>query len=294
MIGLNVNRLTSPSQHQSRSQTVISSKPLLRFTVDQLKTFWVDILSVFNDKLLVSYYGLSQLLIYNYTGHHLYTISHQLLYVVCDATWTPKGNIVLTELKGMVVLMSQVGKIISVRGDFFPLRLSVSNDNIIYLADLAHGVLESRDDGVTWNKVSISYFGCTFRQVIKVAIGSIDYFWILGEFIGDKRPFMRLYSLDNRNFNSYAPLKHYNFASENKKYINFQSSSLSYSDNTTIIVSEVDKKVVYMLFVNGTYYSVLLPSDRIKNKPFRLAVDNKRQLLYVGQEAGVVEVFNLK
>ena len=49
-----------------------------------------------------------------------------------------------------------------------------------------------------------------------------------------------------------------------------------------------------MFSVDGQYQSVLLPSHRMKKKQWRLAVDQERQLLYVGQQAGVVEVFRLK
>ena len=59
--------------------------------------------------------------------------------MVYDATWTPRGNILYTSNKVMV--MPECGKVITKHTHMRnPQRLSVSNNEIIYLADGETGV----------------------------------------------------------------------------------------------------------------------------------------------------------
>ena len=138
----------------SRSQSVTSSQLLLNFAV---KGVHVTILSVLNDKLLVSCFtiphlflvsgdNLSQLFIYGREGRHLSIITINDNDTLEDATWTPRGNIVYTTCypSNKVVVMSESGKVITTHTQMTsPLRLSVSNDNIIYLANSNTGVGET-------------------------------------------------------------------------------------------------------------------------------------------------------
>ena len=98
-----------------------------------------------------------------------------------DATWTPRGNIVYTTCpSNKVVVMSESGKVITTHTQMtLPQYLSVSSDNIIYLADSETGVYQSTDDGISWSLVFKSTDEWHCWQVIKVTTNHCDDFWTL-------------------------------------------------------------------------------------------------------------------
>ena len=274
-----------------------SSQLLQNFTIDQLKDYWVNILSVFNDKLLVSYsYYLFQLFICSRKGRHLSTITTNDNDRLFDATWTPRGNIVYTTCySNKVVVMSESGKVITTHNQMTkPRRLTTSNDDIIYLADYEIGVYQSTDDGVNWSLVFKSTDGWHCEQMIKVTTDHSDDFWTLEDSDNNNNYHLRVYSVDRRRSDGNVTWRDINVTTTDGKHINLSCSRLSYDGNMNIFLNDYNNKVVHVLSVNGQYHCQLLSSHHIENEPYRLAVDKKRQLLYVGQDKGVVEVFNLK
>ena len=271
-----------------------SSQLLQNFTVDQLEDYCVNILSVFNDKLLVSCSYLSQLFIYSREGRHLSTITTNYNDKLLDATWTPRGNIVHTTFESnRVVVMSESGKVITTHTQMTePQWLSVSNDDIIYLADSQTGVYQSTDDGVSWSLVFKSTDGWHCEQVIKVTNDHSDDFWTL-EYSDNNSYHLRVYSVDRRRSDGNVTWRDINVPITDGKHINLSYSRLSYDSKVNIFLSDCDNKAVHVLSVNGQYQCQLLSSHQFENEPFRLAVDRERQLLYVGQEEGVVGVFKL-
>ena len=275
-------------------QSVTSSQLLLNFTVDQLKGWRVKILSVFNDKLPVSCRYHCQLFIYSREGRHLSTITINNNDWLCDATWTPRGNIVYTTYPSHeVVVMSESGKVITTHTQMTkPWSLSVSNDDIIYLAYYKTGVYQSTDDGVSWSLVFKSTDGWHCYRVIKVTTDHSDDFWTL-ERSDNKDWHLGVCSVDRRRSDDKVTWRDINVPTTDGKHIKLSCSSLSYDGNMNIFLNGYINKAVHVLSVNGQYHCQLLSSHHIRNKPCRLAVDEERQLLYVGQWDGVVEVFEL-
>ena len=273
-----------------------SSQLLQNFTVDQLEDKSVSILSVFNDKLLVSCDGLYQLFIYSREGRHLstITINDNDFDRLWDATWAPRGNIVYTtRYSNKVVVMSESGKIITTHTQMTsPLYLSVSSDKIIYLADWETGVYQSTDDGVSWSLVFKPTDGWHCRQVIKVTTDHSDDFWTL-EYSDNNNNHLRVYSVDRRRFDDNVTWRDIDVPTTDGKHIHLSNSRLSYDGNMNIFLNDCYNKAVHVLSVNGQYHCQLLSSHYIKNKSSRLAVDKERQLLYVGQWGSVVGVFKL-
>ena len=254
----------------------------------------VSILSVFNDKLLVSYFGFSQLFIYSREGRHLSTIKTNNNDVLFDATWTPRGNIVYTtDNSNKVVVMSESGQVITTHTQMtLPWYLSVSSDDIIYLADYKTGVYQSTDDGVSWSLVFKSTDGWHCRPVIKVTTDQSDDFWTLQNSDNDCR--LRVYSVDRRCSDGIVTWRDINVTTTDGEHIDLSwYSRLSYDGNMNIFLLDHDNKAVHVFSVNGQYHCQLLSSHHIKNWPWRLAVDHERQLLYVGQNKAVVAVFKL-
>ena len=274
-----------------RPQSVISSQLRLSFSVEQLGKLCVNILSVFNDKLLVSCDVLSQLFIYSREGRHLSTITiNDQLY---DATWTPRGKIVYTTHSNKVVVRSESGKVITTHNQMTsPRHLSISNEKVIYLADSYRGVYQSTDDGISWNLVFKPTDGWHCREVIKVTTDHSDDFWTLETSDNDENH-LCVYSVDRRRFDGNVTWRDINVPTTDGKHIDLLYSSLSYDGNMNIFLSDLHNKAVHVLSVNGQYHCQLLSSHHIKNWPYRLAVDKEHQLLYLGQSFTLVEVFKL-
>ena len=190
--------------------------------------------------------------------------------------------------------MSESGKVITTHTRMTsPQRLSVSSDDIIYLADSKTGVYQSTDDGVSWSLIFKSTDGWHCWQVIKVTTDHSDDFWTL-ERSDNNNWHLRVYSMDRRRSDGNVTWRDINVPTTDGKYIDLSGySSLLYDGNMNIYLSDCNNKAVHLLSVNGQYHCQLLLSHQIKNKPCRLAVDKERQLLYAGQARGVVGVFEL-
>ena len=267
---------------------------LQNFAVDQLEDCGVNILLVFNDKLLVSRYGLSQLFIYSREGRHLSTITTNNYDELWDATWTPHGNIVYTtcDNSNKVVVMSKSGEVITTHTQMAsPRYLSVSNDDIIYLADSQTGVYQSTDDGVSWSLVFKSTDGWHCYHVIKVTTDHSDDFWTL-EYSDINYWHLRVYSVDRRRSDGKLTWRDINVIITDGENIDLSGYiRLLYDGNMNIFLSDYHNKAVHVLSVNG--HCQLLSSHHFKNKPHILAVGKERQSLYIGQDGGVVGVFKL-
>ena len=276
-------------------QSVTSCQLSHSFAIDQIRGEYVTTLSVFNDKLLVSCgYRLSQLFIIGRDGCHLSTISTINNETLCDAIWTPRGNIIYTTDDGnKVIVMSDIGSVISIYKKLTdPRYLSLCGNDIIYLTDWETGVFQSTDDGISWSLVFKSTDGRHCEQVIKVAKEHSDDFWTL-EKSGNKYH-LRVYSVDRQRLNgNEVKWMDINVTTTDGKNINLRDSSLAYDGRMNIFLSDRYNKTVHLLSSNGQYLSQLLPSGLIRISPCKLAVDRERRLLYIGQAWGIMGVFEL-
>ena len=276
-----------------------SSQLLLNFTVSQLESQCVDILSVFNDKLLVGSEGHSQLFIYSREGRHLLTIAINDNDWLLDATWTPRGNIVYTTYGDKVVVISESGEVSTpqthIRGSQ---KFHVSSDDIIYLTatdwHIGLGVYQSTDNGVSWSLVfNIAGEWQLSTELIKVATDHVDEFWILkratSHSLLTRYKNLFVYCRDKRRSDGTVTQRNISVG----EYVNLSSVSLSYDGNMNIFLNDWSNEVVHVLSVNGQYHYPLLSSIQIKSCPWKLVVDKERQLLYIGENKGVVEVFKL-
>ena len=271
-----------------------SSQLLLNFTVDQLEGRGATILSLFNDKLLVRGYPLDQLFIYSREGRRLSTVTTVNNDKLFDASWTPRGNIVYTTYdSNKVVVISESGQVITTHTQMTsPHRLSVSNDDIIYLVDYATGVYQSTDDGVSWSLVFKPADGRQCWQVIKVTTDSSDDFWTLEK--NGNSDTLCAYSVDRGCSDGNVTRRDINVTTADGQHINLSYSRLSYDGNMNIFLSDYYNKAVNVFTVNGQYHCQLLSSHHIKNSPYKLALDKEHKLLSVGQRESVVGVFELK
>ena len=129
-------------------------------------------------------------------------------------------------------------------------------------------------------------------QVIKVTTEQSDDFWTL-EWSGNYRH-LRVYSVDGGRYDDKVTWRDISVPTTDGKHTDLFNSRQSYDGNMNIFLSDYINKAVHVLSVNGQYHCQLLLSHHFKSKPCRLAVDKERQLLYVGQNNGVLGVFKLK
>ena len=134
------------------SHNLTSLHLLHRFFISQLKGHSVQILSKFGEKLLLGHTQSSLLFICKGNGsHHTLPSIIPVNVTLTHATWTPRGNIVNT--LDEVVTVTELGKdLVSTRMSY-PLYLSVSNNECIYIADHNLGIYQSIDNGITWDHV---------------------------------------------------------------------------------------------------------------------------------------------
>ena len=273
-----------------------SSQLLLNFTVSPLERRHVDILSVFNDKLLVGSQGYSQLFIYSREGRYVSTFNIDDNGPVIDATWTPRGNIVYATYNDKLVVMSELGKVSTTQTHLKSIqKLHVSSDDIIYLTTIdwgiSQGVYQSTDDGVSWSLVFNITDEFLFRKdLIKVATDHVDEFWILNRF---DNYFLSVYCKDKRRSDGNVTRRIITAPLINVEHDDLLNGTLSYDGNMNIFLSDMHNKAVHVLLTNGQYHRQLLSSHQIKANPCILVVDKERQLLYIGESKGLVEVFKL-
>lgn len=267
-------------------------RQLLITIFDEADNWEVSILSVLNDKLLVSSFSFQKMFIVNLEGEHLSTILTNTNDELLDATWTGSGTIVYTTFKiSKVVLMSDAGKVLTSHNDLGkPSHLSIGNDDIIYLTDYDSGVYQSRDDGNSWKHLFKSTKGWRCRHAIKVSIGHIDNFWTLED--DDSKNHMRVYSFDRRHSVPNITYRDISFPSTEDKPINVPLSKLAY-DKKRIYLSDMDNKAVYMFSSDGARHSRILSSDQLLDKPLSMKVDKTGKFLFIGQLGGLA-IFDLK
>ena len=255
----------------------------------------MDVLSIYNDKLLVSSSNLCEIYVFSWEGSYLSTIKIEQNDELYDATWTPYGNIVYTTYNSKkVVLISDSGDIITTHFNLTaPNRLSVSNDCVLYLADWKAGVYQSTDGGLSWSLVFKSKDGRNCLQVINVKHNNNDDFWTVEQDnLYDYH--LRVYSVNKTLHGANVTWKDINVVTTSGKHIKLSGGSrLSYDGNANIYLSDPANKAVHLLSVNGQYQGQPISSDNIKIEAWRIMVDKERNLLYVGQRFGVVGVFTL-
>ena len=271
-----------------------SSKLLFNFTAAKLKSRpssynmipSVEILSVFNSKILVSRIDFSQLFIYSREGRHVSTITTEANERLWDASWTPRGNVVYATRSNTVAVMSASGKVINTTQMQIkaPRYFSISNDEIIYLSDRMEGLYQSTDDGVSWNLVFTPTDGWHFWQAIKVTTSNSDDYWIQ-EWNDNMKWRFGVYK---RRFGGKVTWREVYVPSPDDLQL-----SMSYDGNMNIFFSDNKEKSVYLLLVNNQHHCQLLSSHHIKYTTKRLAVDRKRKVLYIGQDNSVLDVYEL-
>ena len=284
----------------SRSRSAHQPDLLHEFTIPPLKGSPVIILSVFNNKLLVSYLSAKALWIINSKRGNLTKVTTLGNDKLCDAKWTPRGNIVYTTEKFQIVVMSKLNRRNATNTQFSCVKfISNSNDDTIYVAGCLTEVYQSIDEGVSWSLVfqlnAIQRIFC-FR-IIKVTSGNTDDFWkIDSTFHSNDEYFLQVYSIHKNHTASNVTVSNINVVTKDGTKVNLFGGNLSYDGAENIFLSDPNNKTaaVHVISKSGQYRCQLLSSDHIKNRPYALAVDTTLRILYVGQTNSTISAYKLK
>ena len=217
-----------------------------------MKSEPVGILSVFNNKILISKMKQSKLHIYSQEGHYMSTITLDTDDEVYDAIWTPRGNIVYTTWSGKVVVILESGKVMTSTSMPDPRRLHVSNDDIIYVADADNGVYQTTDEGVSWSLTFESPIGWKCYEVIKITSEHSDDFWSKGKENNDWKIY--IYSVNRKSCNGNVKRSDVNL--NKNQQIQFEFSRLSYDNCMNIFLSDFYNAV--LVLSRNNQYQVLL------------------------------------
>ena len=283
-----------------RSYVAMTSDLLFYFNVDQLK--FVDILSVRNNKLLLGQHHDIQLVTYDFKDNHFSTIQTIGNYLF-HAAWTPLGNIVYTVSNANYVVRILDSSNVSTRSHILDLAtfISVSNDDVIYLAAGESGIYQSLDDGISWSFVfkPAEHWYC--RQVIKLIIDGSENFWTI-EQTNYKHGLpiqlrLSVYKSNRTRSDKIAKLRDVNsgeivYTPLICLLYNVGELKLSYDSNMNIFVSN-GLSEVHVFLANGQYLCDVVNRNLIETTIYALAVDNNNRLLYIGQYDGFVGVFKL-
>ena len=279
---------------KSESELITSYELSHSFFVKQKKLSKINILSVYQDKILISEKHHTKFFIYNREGSYRSTISLKDNDTLSDVTWTPRGNIVYSTIKTKnVVTMLESGEVISEQKMDRPACISVSN-YIIYLADYETGVYQSTDDGVSWSHIFKPSHEWHCWHVIKANLDQNDGFWAL-EMNGNNYQFS-MYAMDKNEHNScltrtdiILPI-----ADNSAEPVKIDFSTRLLNDGFfNVFFNDTKNDAIYLWSVEDDSHRQLLSSHQIY-KPCSMAIDETSCLLFIGQANNEVKVFTLK
>jgi hypothetical protein len=120
-----------------------------------------------------------------------------------DAAWTPiRDNIVYTTITNNdACVMSVSGELIARTQTYFSTSrsISVSSDNIIYIALGYNGIVLSRDDGMTWSRLLPSPTNTPVYAIKVSSAYHTDELWLLESTFSSVNYGLRAYKIDSQS-----------------------------------------------------------------------------------------------
>lgn len=219
---------------------------------------------------------MDKVFIYSTDGQYVKTIADPEANFY-DVAWLKSGNILLADKqRNRLMCVTREGDVIYQSTQLSkPRYCARSADGSIVVTDMDNGVFQSTDHGMTWSHEFQSTDGWLCIQAISVMIADGDeVFWARG-YIGDSWG-LRIFRVTS------GTVVHQVVSVPQNVAANIKFSRLSYDGRTTMLLADLPGQAVYKWSVDGQYEGALLTSEHV-TKPCRIAVDEKRGLLYVGQ-----------
>ena len=257
-------------------------------TIQQIKDKPVDILSEFQNQLLVGWRGSSQLYIYDMRLGSVFTI--HVNGQVYDALWSPYGNYVicLTSINNIIVMLPS-GHIVKshrvARLGYF----TASRHDIILLTAIDNDVYQTEDDGITWTlmfRFTLD-IGSKLLRLIKVKANihiNDDEYWSLQ--IERDQLFLKIHSMGPMStLLTLKRLIHLPI-----KLVN-DNAIMAFNGYTTVMVGDVITGRIFIFSTNNQENSKSLEPALILLKPMSISIDSKDSVIYVGHKEGLIRLY---
>lgn len=252
--------------------------------------------------LCAGQYFTRQLHIYNTSNltSHVATINlpgpSTILERLKDSTWLPLDtNYILYTTLGEELYHLSITSAASVKVNLndklFPEHFSVSQDNVIYATNDKGCVIQSRD-GVTWHQaVKDKLTGEICQHAIRVTTyNQSDNMWVIVQ-APNKKWLLRIYAMNNSNSSSdYLAWRNVNVPAQ----VQLFTSQLAYDGLGNVFTTVRVNAAVHKWSVDGEYVGMLSLSKNVNYEFRSLVIDMQRHVMYVGQDAGTINVFALR
>ena len=271
-----------------KKKTITAMQFHSKITIAQLENREVYMLSLNEEKLLVGRWGTKELYVYDVeNGKHVQTVTCD--HALNDAVWSNEGNIVFTTGDTNSVILYSINDCVPVKEEQMnkPMLLSVFKDSI-FLADTdSGGVFQSADCGANWRLLFIipDYIkGWKCWQVIKVTSqnDAISY-WTREKNESTWR--LRIYCQPGEEGKDV----------DVSDYVDLKYANMTFDGNSAVLMCDYKKNVLHIFSTSGEYQRQLHAGDGhdCLRFPWRLFVDRKKQLLYIGMGAAEVKIYSL-
>jgi hypothetical protein len=213
--------------------------------------------------------------------------------------WLPHNDTILctTARNYAILVISLSGDVIAQTKNLYPLYLSVSTDEVIYLTTF-DGVYQSSDNGLSWCLLIKSQNQAwQYQHAIKVSIDSYtDDIWTL---ISDGSFYwrLRIYTINSSLSLNMTRCNVKDLIVTWRDVVAPTSAENTfarpvYDGYANVLIADRLKRAVHVWSVTGQYDRRLLSSSGITSLDV-VALDKLRHVMYVGQLKGIVAVFNL-
>lgn len=203
-----------------------------------------------------------------------------------DAVWSPREQhhiVCTTDNTRKAVVLSVSGDVVHQTQMVYPMYLSVSADNDIYVACQSDGVYYSTDNGATWNRLVSKRGLWQFEFALEVAPDNLlsNYsVWIIESNNRSKKtPVWRL--------SIYTPRRTWTDVVLPNTQVNVENSRMTFDGHTNIYMTDWNNTAVHVWSVNGQYVRQLLSSQDLKFRPENVALNKQLTKLYVAVALGI-------
>ena len=279
--------------------------------IDPMSDSRVGILSVHKDKLAVAGVWSSQFHIYC-TKLKRHVSSCTIPGELWDMAWTSGGNITCTLWKSnKVITVTPSGSVLSEIHLFNPELVSISSNQVIFIADKTNGVYSqvNKDNSVSWRKIFQPVGGWQCWQVIAVPKkhydGQADHgdhgdhcnynYWTLEQKDGERH--VRIYSVSHSDLDNeelrYRDVLLPTTTLDDALHCNLAYCRLIYDGSDNIFLLSAESRCIYVWSLTGDYrYNLSIPIEI--NYPCGIAIDTEHNLLYIGHKAHGVNVLKIQ
>ena len=254
----------------------------------------ITTLSVNDDSLLVSSYNNKHVYKYSKDSNKVTNFTSPVN-SLWSVIWLNNSQLLYTSAHyNNSVIMSEASDnktILTTFNHGLHVYVSINKPGLLYSSDYTKSLYKSEDAGKTWSVVFNLPTGYYLYQAIPVRDDNKEkqVFWTR---TGTSKECLRECTVDKQGLATWRDIE---LITQSGKTIQLGDwrSMMVYDDNDTIFVSCPNDNAVYAFSVTSGRQIDLLSITEELDEPSGLALDNKERKLYVGNNGGVIKVFDV-